>query len=138
MFRHFKIRLPDLKAGHYIRSRLEPLERTGLSIVYAEKGDSDSVLEAAGFWIDGEIYDRSAFVEDTSNWFKREAARYEALGPHPCILACLGVELLPNGKEAWALRLERAAHGNLRDYIERNKPPNMARRIRGAAYFART
>ncbi|KAH0438189.1 hypothetical protein CcaCcLH18_03456 [Colletotrichum camelliae] len=48
-------------------ARLEPLERTGLSVVYAEKGDSDSVLKAAGFWLDGEMYDRSAFAEDASN-----------------------------------------------------------------------
>ncbi|KAH7481545.1 hypothetical protein FOMA001_g8581 [Fusarium oxysporum f. sp. matthiolae] len=59
------------------------------------------------------MYDHAAFAEDTSNLFKREAAIYEALGPHPCILKCIGVELMPDGEEAWALRLERAPHGDV-------------------------
>ncbi|KAH7223937.1 kinase-like domain-containing protein [Fusarium oxysporum] len=129
------MRLSDREAAHAIRARLEPLGRTGLSIVYTEKGNSKSALKAAGFWLDGEMYDHAAFAEDTSNLFKREAAIYEALGPHPCILKCIGVELMPDGEEAWALRLERAPHGNLREYIGKNEPPTMARRLQVAVDF---
>nr|RBQ87378.1 hypothetical protein FVER53263_03057 [Fusarium verticillioides] len=117
------------------RSTLEPLGRTGLSIVYTEKGNSKSALKAAGIWSDGEMYDHAAFAEDTSNLFKREAAIYEALGSHPCILKCIGVELMPDGEEAWALRLERAPHGNLREYIGKNESPTMTRRLQVAIDF---
>ncbi|KAH6983686.1 kinase-like domain-containing protein [Ilyonectria sp. MPI-CAGE-AT-0026] len=132
------MRLSDREAAHAIRARLEPIGRTGLSIVYTEKGNSKSVLKAVGFWLDGEMYDHAAFAEDTSNRFKREAALYEALGSHPCILTCMGVELMPDGEEAWALRLERAPHGNLREYIEKNESPTIARRVRVAIDFAET
>lgn len=134
------MRLSDAEAAIAIRARLEPLGRTGLSIVYTEKDNSESVLKAAGFWLDGEMYDHAAFAEDTSDRFKREAALYEALGTHPCILGCLGVELLPDGEEAWALRLERAEHGNLREYIENHQenPPAMAHRVRLAIDLAKT
>jgi serine/threonine protein kinase len=132
------MRLSDREAAYAIRARLEPLGRTGLSIVYTEKGNSKSALKAAGFWLDGEMYDHAAFAEDTSNLFKREAAIYEALGSHPCILKCIGVELMPDGEEAWALRLERAPHGNLREYIGKNEPPTMVRRLQVAIDFAET
>jgi serine/threonine protein kinase len=132
------MRLSDHEAAQAIRNRLEPIGRTGLSIVYTEKGNSKSVLKAVGFWLDGEMYDHAAFAEDTSNRFKREAALYEALGSHPCRLPCMGVELMPDGEEAWALRLERAPYGNLREHMERNKPPSIARRIRVAIDLAKT
>ncbi|KAF5658514.1 TKL kinase [Fusarium circinatum] len=127
--------LSDREAAHAIRARLEPLGRTGLSIVYTEKGNSKSALEAAGSWLDGGMYAHAAFAEDTSNLFKREAAIYEALGSHPCILKCIDVELMPDGGEAWVLRLERAPHGNLREYIGKNEPPTMARRLQVAIDF---
>jgi serine/threonine protein kinase len=127
--------LSDREAADAIRARLEPLGRTGLSIVYTEKGNSKSARKATGFWLDGEMYDHAAFAEDTSNLFKREAAIYEALGSHPCILECIGVELMPDGEEAWALRLERAPHGNLREYIGKNEPPTMTRRLQVAIDF---
>ncbi|KAF5983886.1 TKL protein kinase [Fusarium bulbicola] len=129
------MRLSDREAAHAIRARLEPLGRTGLSIVYTEKGNSKSALKAAGSWLDGGMYAHAAFAEDTSNLFKREAAIYEALGSHPCILKCIDVELMPDGGEAWVLRLERAPHGNLREYIGKNEPPTMARRLQVATDF---
>ncbi|KAI0856634.1 kinase-like domain-containing protein [Xylaria cubensis] len=132
------MRLSDHEAAHAIRDRLEPIGRTGLSIVYTEKGNTKTVLKAAGFWLDGEKYDHPALAEDTSNRFKREAALYEALGSHPCILTCMGVELMPDGEEAWALRLERAPHGNVREYMERNDAPAMSRRIRVAVDLVET
>ncbi|KAG7414677.1 Serine/threonine-protein kinase HT1 [Fusarium oxysporum f. sp. rapae] len=81
------------------------------------------------------MYDHVAFAEDTSNLFKREAAIYEVLGSHPCILKCIGVELMPDREEAWALRLERVPHGNLREYIGKNEPPTMTRRLQVAVDF---
>ncbi|KAF5234116.1 hypothetical protein FANTH_12342 [Fusarium anthophilum] len=105
------MRLSDREAAHAIRARLEPLGRTGLSIVYTEKGNSKSALKAAGFCC------------------------YEALGSHPCILKCIGVELMPDGEEACALRLERAPHGNLREYIGKNEPPTLAHRLQVAVDF---
>ncbi|KAI0549240.1 kinase-like domain-containing protein [Xylaria curta] len=132
------MRLTDHEAAHAIRDRLEPIGRTGLSIVYTEKGNTRTVLKAAGFRLDGEKYDHPAFAEDTSNRFKREAALYEALGSHPCIITCMGIEFMPDGEEAWALRLERAPHGNLREYMEKNDAPNMSRRIRVAVDLAQT
>ncbi|KAI1013577.1 hypothetical protein LB503_001570 [Fusarium chuoi] len=36
---------------------------------------------------------------------------------------------MPDEEEAWALRLERAPHGNLREYIGKKGPPTMARRL---------
>ncbi|KAI1198326.1 kinase-like domain-containing protein [Nemania serpens] len=50
----------------------------------------------------------------------------------------MGVELLPDGEEAWALRLERAPHGSLREYIEKNDPPNIDCRIQVAIDLAET
>ncbi|KAF4341361.1 TKL kinase [Fusarium beomiforme] len=110
------MRLSDQEAVDAIHVRLEPPGPTALSI-------------AAGFWLDAEMYDRAAFAEDTSDLFKREAAIYEALGSHPRILKCMGVELMPDGEEAWALRLERAPYGNLQEYIMKHEPPTMARRL---------
>ncbi|KAF4943937.1 hypothetical protein FGADI_13018 [Fusarium gaditjirri] len=129
------MRLSDREAALAIRARLEPLGRTGLSIVYTEKGNSKSALKAAGFWLDGEMYDLAAFAEDTSDLFKCEAALYEVLVPHPCIPKCIGVELMPDGEEAWASRLERAPHVNLREHIGKNEPPTMARRLQVTVDF---
>ncbi|KAI3341730.1 kinase-like domain-containing protein [Ustulina deusta] len=112
------MRLSDHEAADAIRDILEPIGQTGLSIVYTEKGNSKSVLKAVGFWLDGEMYDHAVFAEDTSNRFKREATLYEALGSHPCIIT--------------------APHGNLRECIERNNPPTIARRIRVAIDLAET
>ncbi|KAF5547104.1 TKL kinase [Fusarium mexicanum] len=107
----------DREAAHAIRARLEPLGRTGLSIVYTEKGNSKSALKAAGFWLDGEIV----------------KLLYMKLSAY--ILKCIGIKLMPDGEEAWALRLERAPHGNLREYIGKNEPPTMARRLQVAIDF---
>ncbi|KAI0107506.1 kinase-like domain-containing protein [Nemania sp. FL0031] len=132
------MRLSDHEAAEAISDRLEQIERTCFSVVYTEKGNSKSVLKAAGYWLDGEMYERAVFAEDTSNRFKREAALYKALGSHPCILTSMGVELMPDGAEIWALRLERAPHGDLREYIEWNDPPTIAHRIRMAIDLSET
>ncbi|SCO77993.1 uncharacterized protein FRV6_02205 [Fusarium oxysporum] len=59
------MRLSDREAAHAIRARLEPLGRTGLSIVYTEKGNSKSALKAAGFWVIwGDVSPRNVLVFD--------------------------------------------------------------------------
>lgn len=139
------MRMTDWEAGQAVRARLEPLGRTGLSIIYAEKSNPTIAIKAAGFWLDGEMYDRAAFAENASETFKREATIYEALGPHPHILKCLGAAYLRAGEEtnqkemeAWAVRLERAPHGSLRERILEDEPPSMTCRLQLAVDLAET
>ncbi|KAK4108614.1 kinase-like protein [Canariomyces notabilis] len=128
--------LSDKDAEKAIRARYEPLARTAFSIIYTEKGNTESVLKAGGFWIDGEVYDKPAFAENTSDHLKREVTVYDALRPHPHITACLGLELLPGTSEAWALRLERSPWGDLRSYILKHTAPDMCDRLKVAVDFA--
>lgn len=129
------MRMTDWEAGQAVRERLEPLGRTGLSIIYADKAEPTIAIKAAGFWLDGEMYDHAAFARNPSETFKREAAIYEALGPHPHILKCLGAayhvgeETNPKEMEAWAVKLERAPHGCLRERILDDASPPMSRRL---------
>jgi serine/threonine protein kinase len=128
--------LSDKDAAKAIRARYEPLARTAFGIIYTEKGNTESVLKAGGFWIDGEVYDKPAFAENTSDHLKREATVYDALRTHPHITACLGLELLPGTSEAWALRLERSPWGDLRSYILKHTAPDMYDRLKVAVDFA--
>ncbi|KAF9770164.1 hypothetical protein IL306_012320 [Fusarium sp. DS 682] len=152
------MRMSDREAGPAIRARLEPLGRTGLSIIYADKSEPQVAIKATGFWLDGEMYDHAAFAEDTSETFKREAAIYDALGEHPHILKSYGVAYLPivqdkesepkaeaeaeaeaeKEREAWALKLERAPHGNLRLRILQGDALPMAQRLSMAFDLADT
>ncbi|KAI9747052.1 MAG: hypothetical protein M4579_007535 [Chaenotheca gracillima] len=64
--------------------------------------------------------------------FARESSTYQLLGEHPHILRCLGlVEVHENVR---SLRLERAPHGNVREYIGNNQSsaPSEADRIKMA------
>lgn len=136
------MRLSDREAGPAIRERLEPLGRTGLSIVYAEKSEPHVAIKAIGFWLDGEMYDHAAFAEDNDEAFKREATIYDALGHHEHILKSFGLAYLPakqdeksdpsvqGERQAWAIKLERAPHGNLRDRIMKGDAPPMAQRLK--------
>ncbi|KAF5254130.1 hypothetical protein FANTH_1012 [Fusarium anthophilum] len=136
------MRMSDREAGPAIRARLEPLGRTGLSIIYADKSESQVAIKVTGFWLDGEMYDHAAFAEDTSETFKREAAIYDALGAHPHILKSFGAAYLPTTqkegselkgdgeREAWALKLERAPNGNLRERILQGGALPMTQRLR--------
>ncbi|KAH6696924.1 kinase-like domain-containing protein [Plectosphaerella plurivora] len=139
------MRMTDREAGQAVRERLEPLGRTGSSIIYAEKSEPMIAIKAEGFWLDGEMYDHAAIAEDASETFKREATIYGALGPHPHILKCFGAAYLEGGeetnpkeREAWALKLERAPHGNLRERILDDASPSMARRVQLAVDLAET
>ncbi|KAF5632056.1 TKL kinase [Fusarium sp. NRRL 52700] len=145
------MRMSDREAGPAIRARLEPLGRTGLSIVYADKSEPQVAIKATGFWLDGEMYDHAVFAKDTSETFKREAAIYDALGAHAHILRSFGVAYLPattqeggldlkgdEEREAWALKLERAPHGNLRERIVQGDALPMPQRLRMALDLADT
>ncbi|KAF5676557.1 tkl kinase [Fusarium heterosporum] len=132
------MRMSDREAGPAIRERLEPLGRTALSIIYADKCEPQVAIKSTGFWLDGEMYDHAALAEDTGDTFKREAAIYDALGPHPHILKSHGVAYLPSSKEAWALKLERAPHGNLRERIIQGDAPPRAQRLNMALDLADT
>ncbi|KAF5018176.1 hypothetical protein F66182_9853 [Fusarium sp. NRRL 66182] len=135
------MRLSDRDAGPAINARLEPLGRTALSIIYADKSEPQVAIKATGFWLDGEMYDHAALAEDTSETFKREAAIYDALGSHEHILKSYGVAYLPAAqdegsdltakreREAWALKLERAPHGNLRERILKGDALPMTQRL---------
>ncbi|KAF4969953.1 hypothetical protein FZEAL_10136 [Fusarium zealandicum] len=144
------MRMSDRDAGPAIRARLEPLGRTALSIIYADKSEPQVVIKATGFWLDGEMYDHAFLAEDTSETFKREAAIYDALGAHAHILKSFGVAYLPavqgeeselkaqGEREAWALKLERAPHGNLRERILQGDAVPMSRRLSMALDLADT
>lgn len=144
------MRLSDRDAGPAINARLEPLGRTALSIIYAEKSEPQVVIKATGFWLDGEMYDHAALAEDTSETFKREGAIYDTLGSHEHILKSYGVAYLPaaqseepgptaeSEREAWALKLERAPHGNLRERILKGDKLPMAQRLDMALDLAET
>ncbi|KAG7402738.1 putative receptor-like protein kinase [Fusarium oxysporum f. sp. rapae] len=144
------MRMSDRDAGPAIRARLEPLGRTGLSIIYADKSEPQVAIKATGFWLDGEMYDHASFAKDTSEIFKREAAIYEALGAHAHILKSFGAAYFPpapgedsevnadSEREAWALKLERAPHGDLRTRILEGDAPPMAKRLSMALDLAET
>ncbi|CAG7561899.1 unnamed protein product [Fusarium equiseti] len=143
------MRLTDREAAPIIGERLESLGRTGLSIVYAERSEPHVAIKAIGFWLDGEMYDHAAFAEDNDEAFKREAAIYDALGPHEHILKSFGLAYLPakqdesdssvqDERQAWAIKLERAPHGNLRERIMKGDAPPMPQRLKLAVDVAET
>ncbi|KAF4948551.1 hypothetical protein FGADI_9546 [Fusarium gaditjirri] len=146
------MRMNNQEAGAAIRARLEPLGRTGLSIIYADKSEPQVAIKATGFWLDGEMYDHASFAKgtDTSKMFKREAAIYDALGAHEHLLKSFGAAHFPpapgaeselqadSEREAWALKLERAPHGDLRTRILEGNAPPMAKRLSMALDLAET
>ncbi|CAG1994344.1 unnamed protein product [Fusarium graminearum] len=144
------MRLSDRDAGPAINARLEPLGRTALSITYADKAEPQVAIKATGFWLHGEMYDHAALAEDCSESFKREAANYDALGLHEHILKSYGVAYLPatqseesdssveSEREAWALKLERAPHSNLRGRILKGDALPIAQRLNMAIDLAET
>lgn len=75
------------------------------------------------------MHDHAASAEDNEEMFKREATIYSASGPLEYILKSFGLALHPSedsdpDAQAWALKLERATHGNVREgIIEYDAPP---------------
>ncbi|KAJ4135278.1 hypothetical protein NW768_004900 [Fusarium equiseti] len=88
------------------------------------------------------MYDHAALAEDNDEAFKREAAIYDALGSHEHILKSFGLAYPPakqdeklessnqGERHAWALKLERAPHGNLRERIIKGDAPPMTQRLK--------
>lgn len=115
------------------------------SIIYALETDSETtkakdsltVLKGLEIWYEG----RQPFGTDTSHeeadkTLRSEARIYDILGVHRRVITYYGLELLPDGHTAYAIRLERAAFGALRQKIMNEVPPPMAWRIRIAAQVA--
>lgn len=117
--------------------RIEVLGRTAFAVVYTEHGNRKSVLKGLSVWIDGVEYDRPPMATDGT--IEREAAIYEVLGDHPQITRSFGLELVNPASKAYALRLERAPIGCLREFIMEcpsEAIPALATRLRMAADFA--
>ncbi|KAM0433390.1 hypothetical protein ACHAPT_004268 [Fusarium lateritium] len=106
------------------------------------KDDQQTVLKSGAIWLDGKPYGSRPGSENSSSDLRREARIYEALGEHERIISYRGIELCDDADEAWALRLERAPHGSLRQRIANclvspsDKSPEMHTRLRIAVDFA--
>ncbi|KAJ0161067.1 hypothetical protein CTA2_6834, partial [Colletotrichum tanaceti] len=123
------------------------LAHTPNSVIYAvdtdaEPGraqDTSTVLKGWAVWYKGsEPLGPVRPAEEADAMVRREAAIYDALGKHDRILHCVGLEVAvlgaaDPGPKAWALRLERAPGGSLRQYLYDNPSPPLpppAERIR--------
>ncbi|RMJ00521.1 hypothetical protein CDV36_015926 [Fusarium kuroshium] len=129
-------------APNPIKGKVEVVAHTRSSVVYAMKDDRQSILKAGAVWIDGKPYGFRPGSQNSSSDLQREARIYEALGEHERIVSYRGIELHQDTNEAWALRLERAPYGSLRQHIidclqsPHRKPPDMNTRLRIAVEFA--
>lgn len=130
---------------------IQILGQTANSVVYAVADDSDtgrardsvSVLKGGTVWYRGrEALGPGQSAEESDERARKEAEIYEALGKHDRILNFIALEVadVDEGMEpkAWALRLERAPHGPLRDCIVSSQanPPNVQTRLEMAIQFA--
>ncbi|KAK2783166.1 hypothetical protein FQN53_009355 [Emmonsiellopsis sp. PD_33] len=122
---------------------IQILGQTANSVVYAVADDSKtghardslSVLKGGTVWYRGrEALGPGKSAEEFDETARKEANIYETLGKHDRILGFLALEVanIDEGTEpkAWALRLERATHGPLRDYIvshQTNSPDGWTR-----------
>ncbi|KAK2747877.1 hypothetical protein FQN55_004754 [Onygenales sp. PD_40] len=113
---------------------IQILGQTANSVVYAVADDSKtghardslSVLKGGTVWYRGrEALGPSKSAEESDETARKEAKIYETLGKHDRILGFLALEVANIGEgtepKAWTLRLERATHGPLRDYIASNQ-----------------
>jgi serine/threonine protein kinase len=107
--------------------------------------DSLSVLKGGTVWYEGwEALGLGKGVEESDERARKEAGIYEVLGQHDRILNYLGLEAAVIGgagtvPKAWAVRLERAPYGSLRDYILNNaaNPPRERNRLELVVQFAK-
>jgi len=102
----------------------------GSSIVSASS-DGKTALKGYEVW-DGD--QRCAYREENGceNLLAKEECMYRLLGQHAHILECYGlIEVHPG---VHSLHLERAPHGNVREFIGKNKttPPSKHNRLRMA------
>ena len=132
--------------------KIQILGQTANSVVYAVASDSKtgwakdslSVLKGGTVWYEGqEALGPGKDVEESDEKARKEASIYEVLGQHDYILSYLGLEVSTTGSagmapKAWAVRLERAPHGSLRDHILNNaaNPPEERTRLELAVQFA--
>lgn len=118
------------------------IAHTRFSVVYSMKEDRQSILKGCAVWIDGKPYGLRPGSNNSSSDLQREARIYEALGEYERIISYLGIELHQDTKEAWALRLERAPYGSLRQRIvdclesPHENRPDMNTRLKIAIEFA--
>ncbi|KAG4436517.1 hypothetical protein IFR05_007991 [Cadophora sp. M221] len=128
------------------QGKIQILGQTINSVVYAvaEDGstgsakDNPSVLEDGTVWYENrEALGPGKGLKESDERARKEAAIYEVLGQHDYILTYLGLEIAPVGcckgtpPMARAIRLERAPHGGLRDYIltTATNPPEKQTRL---------
>ncbi|RSL71438.1 hypothetical protein CEP54_001337 [Fusarium duplospermum] len=129
-------------APNPINDKVDVLAHTRFSFVYVLRDDQQSILKGGAIWIDGKPYGSRPGSENSSSDLQREARIYEALGEHERIISYRGTELHSGTNEAWALRLERAPYGSLRQHIVHclespsEKLPDMHTRLRIAIDFA--
>jgi serine/threonine protein kinase len=132
--------------------KIQILGQTFNSVVYAVATDSKtgyardspSVLKGGSVWYEGrEALGPGKDVDETDERARKEAVIYELLGSHERILGYLGLEeavLNETGAgarpRAWAVRLERAPFGSLRENIMSAEPPALRTRLSLAAQFA--
>lgn len=122
----------------FINNRVKVLIRTDHSVIYIDKANPNVVLKAETIWIDGKPYGPPSMAAQTSHDLSREHDIYMAVGDHQHITRCFGLVHDDNGN-ATALRLERAAKGNLRHLIEETlEIPSVRRRLGMAATLAKT
>ncbi|KFY30748.1 hypothetical protein V493_01694 [Pseudogymnoascus sp. VKM F-4281 (FW-2241)] len=98
----------------------------GSSIVTATT-DGQSVWKGYEVWIRGK---RCASRDECEDLLAKEARIYQRLGQHANILWCDGLVEVHLGVHS--LQLERALHGNVREFIEKNKtnPPHEMERLK--------
>ncbi|OIW27638.1 kinase-like protein [Coniochaeta ligniaria NRRL 30616] len=121
-----------------LKGRIESIAYTYFSIVYAIKGDEETVLKGEAIWLNGREYDRRPCASEAGDNLWREAHIYKILGHHDHITRCYGLEVFEGTNHAWALRLERAPHGCLRKHVvESPRPTDMKARLGMAVEFAR-
>ncbi|OAA63645.1 Protein kinase-like domain protein [Niveomyces insectorum RCEF 264] len=82
--------------------------------------DDKTVHKSHEIWVHGKI--QSRYPENCEEDLRRELAVYEHMGPHDCILRCLGLEVIHSPPDVFALRLELAPHGTVRDLIQKVFP----------------
>jgi serine/threonine protein kinase len=114
--------------------KIQVLGQTANSVVYAVASDSNTgyakdsqtVLKGGTIWYEGrEALGPGKDAEESDERARKEASIYEILGRHERILEFYGLETGILGEsvpKAWAVRLERAPHGSLRNQIVSRSP----------------
>lgn len=132
--------------------KIQVLGQTANSVVYAVANDSNtglardssSVLKGGTVWYEGrEALGPGKDADESDERARKEAKIYKIMGKHERILKFHGLETsFLDGQDlvskAWAVRLERAPHGSLRDNIVSSSadPPNLQTRLQLTVQFA--